>query len=278
MSVHIKIANSLPIMWQKVSVGNDLVLGHIYNSVSDEPSSDSSTDLFTIVPDNKLVVGPNTKIPRRAEELRARLISKSWLGSYRLRWDSLKARSDWSEHAIWIVPVTREGKLLAPFNACADSLQGRWSRQDLFARRGWQSMLNVFVPHRHASPEECVISVNAHPDCPPQVTPQPIIGGVDEAVAATMPRISFSAPDDLTANGIAEILLQVHSQGKLMVAPCEVYLDAMAGYLPRRRVVVSGGEARIRFHALGLEPGDRARIKAGWKYWPGAAETEITIV
>lgn len=276
MSIYVKLDAVLPRLMQQVKITNDTIRGDLYMPTDSVANADTLPEPFS--GEISDLAKPKSRLVLPAVSFPASGTNYAWIGSYRLQWDSLIQRGDWAEHAIWIVPVTREGQLLAPFNATTDSLAGRWPRLNLFARRGWQSMLNVFVPHRSARPADCVIAVNAHPDYPPLVTPQPLLGGADEAAAAVLPKITLLAPLNLSAGAVGEIALQVRSNGDLMTAPCTIHLDAVAGYLPHRRVVVSNGEASFRFHALGLQPGEQTRIKAGWKYWPGAAEAEIAIV
>ena len=49
----------------------------------------------------------------------------------------------------------------------------------------------------------------------------------------------------------------------------EVYLESTAGYLVARRVRTSGGSGFTVFRPDGMETGDVAKIKVGFKYFSG---------
>lgn len=57
-----------------------------------------------------------------------------------------------------------------------------------------------------------------------------------------------------------------------------VYLEAVNGYLPKTRVVPVDGSVRFKYRALGLEPGDTMRVKAGFHRFTGMSELEFKVV
>lgn len=57
-----------------------------------------------------------------------------------------------------------------------------------------------------------------------------------------------------------------------------VYLEAVNGYLPKTRVVPKDGSALFKYRALGLEPGDTMRVKAGFHRFTGMSELEFKVV
>jgi len=283
MSLHIHLDPVLPRLLQCLTVEPDMMRGDLFEPRNATPGQQAwPADPFA--GGNTDLVRPSAPVTLPAAALGlAGGTTYGWIGSWRLRWSALVQRGDWSEHGIWIVPVARQDcRLLAPFNATVDSMAGRWSRPELLARRGWQSLLTLFVPHRAALPADCVIAVNAHPDHPPRITALVAMtaqfGGVAEAAAGTLPQIVLLPPPSVAAGTSVDIPLQVRSGGQPLVAPCDLYLEASAGYLPRRRQVVNGGVGLLRFSALGLDAGDSVHLKAGWKFWPGAAEADIAIV
>jgi len=57
-----------------------------------------------------------------------------------------------------------------------------------------------------------------------------------------------------------------------------LYAKCDAGYLPRTQIELVDGGAKIRFMALGLEVGEKATVKIGFKNYDNATSTEITVV
>ena len=57
-----------------------------------------------------------------------------------------------------------------------------------------------------------------------------------------------------------------------------IYLEAVNGYLPKTRVIPINGSVVFKYKALGLEPGDTMRVKAGFHRYTGLAELEIKVV
>ena len=57
-----------------------------------------------------------------------------------------------------------------------------------------------------------------------------------------------------------------------------VYLEAVSGVLPRVRVTTIQGTAAVPVFATGLRPGEKVRIKAGWKYFPGVDDITLEVV
>lgn len=285
MSIHLHFDPVLPRLLQRLTVTADVIRGDLFEPRDAMPNLPALPDPFGAGTAD--LVRPQAPVILPAAALgvspAGNASAFAWIGSYALRWSQLTQRCDWAEHGVWIVPVTRsEGRLLAPFNATADSLAGRWARTDLLARRGWQSLLTLHVPYRGALPADCVIAANAHPDHPPLVAADgmapPVLEGLAAALAAGQLQVALLAPATVAAGDSAVIPLQVRRNGLPLPAACEVWLEASAGYLPRRRIAVGNGDASFTFSALGLAAGDQVHLKAGWKFWPGAAEAGIAIV
>ncbi len=57
-----------------------------------------------------------------------------------------------------------------------------------------------------------------------------------------------------------------------------LYLETNAGYLPHRQVFTKDGVANFNLMALGLEPGDKIKLKVGWRNYSGADEKIIAVV
>lgn len=93
------------------------------------------------------------------------------------------------------------------------------------------------------------------------------------------PTMTIDAPDTITHDKYVQGKVQVLWQGKpLSGHTVEVCLDALAGYLPKQRLVVGSEPEFFRIGALGLQAGDKILLRAGFKYRSSIAEKLITVV
>jgi len=53
---------------------------------------------------------------------------------------------------------------------------------------------------------------------------------------------------------------------------CEVHLETTGGQLARSRLSLDAGKGSFAVSASGLEPGERFKIKAGFRHYSGVAE------
>lgn len=56
-----------------------------------------------------------------------------------------------------------------------------------------------------------------------------------------------------------------------------LYLESNAGYLTHRQVYTKDGVGHFSLIALGLEPGDKIKLKVGWRNYSGADEKIIAV-
>lgn len=84
----------------------------------------------------------------------------------------------------------------------------------------------------------------------------------------------------VAANGIAhcEVMVVDGEIGNVIDCASTVYLEAVSGYLPHTRVQMVGGRGKFRAIPLGLLPGEKMRIKGGFRYVPGLADLEMEVV
>lgn len=199
-----------------------------------------------------------------------------------------------SERAEWVVFADRDGQLHAPENRTLATYAARAPKTAIYGQKQRNSVLTVLMPFRDADFARAVINVKANPAygilCDAAsvyaVTADGMqVGGLPprpaDRPAFAWPGLSLDAPAQLPADGFAEVTVQLVDGGSKTPLPetgPQVYLESDAGYLPKRRITLTDGRAVLRIGALGLAPGDRLHLKAGWRYYPGLAEAEIVIV
>lgn len=70
----------------------------------------------------------------------------------------------------------------------------------------------------------------------------------------------------------------VDNDGATIEKECELYLQSSGGYLPKTRIkTTSAGLGTFKTHALGLETGDRFKVKIGFRNFTGITDVEYVI-
>lgn len=101
---------------------------------------------------------------------------------------------------------------------------------------------------------------------------------IREGMAAVMPRLTLDGPDTVKAGETAQCTVRAALNGQPYPWLLDVRLDHVNGVLPKTRLRV--GDAPVSFSVLtvGLEAGDRIKLKAGFRYLVAQAEKTLTLV
>jgi len=94
---------------------------------------------------------------------------------------------------------------------------------------------------------------------------------------------SASTPSGLTvpADGSLNIPIQLveNADGSNLAHVTKLKLDALSGYLPKKRVTTSAdGSAEMTVTALGLDPGDILDVKINTDHYTGIGRLRVTVV
>lgn len=105
---------------------------------------------------------------------------------------------------------------------------------------------------------------------------------VPTMIASYQPKLKLIAPAMIQKNQLGILSISVvDPETDVPLAndvAREVFIETTAGYLPKRRVVVTnGGPVNAYIRALDLEAGDTIKVKIGWKHISGLAEAFITV-
>ena len=206
------------------------------------------------------------------------------LGSAGLDLDGGLGGGEWTDYGNWVFPLDREGVPGVPFNRYIDTVGSKARTPRLLALKGINCALQIYAPFATCDFSNCSFSVALHPDFG-------MIGNLDPGNEVTMaevlkgasqafPRLTISGPQEVTADGAAELTLALKtSRGTLIRdASPQVYLEETAGYLPKRRLVPQDGKAVFTVMALGLKVGDSIRVKAGFRHFGGLADYLLAVV
>lgn len=185
---------------------------------------------------------------------------------------------------IWL--VTRAGFLDFPVNRTVRHLPDRRIRAAIYGTERKLNLLTVASEFADTRWEDSLVVIKGNPaqgfriefeDEPapvPQLRPfytpegYPRFGG-----------LVLEGPVEIAAGGAAQLTVRAVREDGSPNETCgsEVRIEMVSGYAPHTRVRLVGGVARVKVMALGLDAGESMRVKAGWRYFPGLAETTLRV-
>lgn len=231
------------------------------------------------------VLHPRRAIPGRLLDKRLKGRIYEELGGVCLDLDGMLGKGEWTDRASWVFPLDRSGIPLAPFNGHVATRETKARTPRLLAFADRNCSLQIYAPFASCDLDGCSFSVALHPD-------HGLIGNLDPGTEVTYEDVLAGAPHafpgialvadtlDLAPETYATVTARlVTSAGKpIRDADAELYLEHTGGYLPKLRVTTERGKASFRVGALGLEPGDSFRVKAGFRHYSGIAEVKVRVV
>lgn len=91
-----------------------------------------------------------------------------------------------------------------------------------------------------------------------------------------LPKITVEAPETCGSDG-CEITVNGFFHGEPLKRDMTLYLKTDCGYLARTKVLMKNGVAKVKFIPLGLESGDVADVKVGFKHFTNLRSVNITV-
>jgi hypothetical protein len=206
-------------------------------------------------------------------------------------YELLKKSTGWADRQAWHLTFRWDVRSFTdPIPLYTYSMATKMSAPEL-SRTTYQNNLSVgfVVPFADSPFEECAVTVNINPDvnkgdCVVLGVEASDIERTDYSASAQvrelilLPGVQVSAPASCTSNGQVDVHLQVvDANDQPIERDAEIFLETVNGYLPKTRIKTVNGQAIVPFLALGLNDGDSARVKAGFKYFSGASDAAIQI-
>jgi len=206
-------------------------------------------------------------------------------------YELLKKSTGWADRQAWHLTFRWDVRSFTdPIPLYTYSMATKMSAPEL-SRTTYQNNLSVgfVVPFADSPFEECAVTVNINPDvnkgdCVVLGVEASDIERTDYSASAQvrelilLPGVQVSAPASCTSNGQVDLHLQVVDANDQPIGrDAEIFLETVNGYLPKTRIKTVNGQAIVPFLALGLNDGDSARVKAGFKYFSGASDATIQI-
>lgn len=191
---------------------------------------------------------------------------------------------EWTDFATWVWPIQPDGKLGTPFNRELLTRESRSQKWRLFTGQEVSSAFQLFLPFAGWNFDSCQTYILAHPR-QGFVANFPIdhdLGETDEPNIFKFqePRIFIGGPGTIPAGERLDLPVRLQWNDGSLIADAETFLfaEAVSGYLPKSRVEIAQGEGSLRVMALGLDPGERVRIKLGFRNWLGATDKLLSVI
>lgn len=200
----------------------------------------------------------------------------------------------WSDYAIWAFNATRDGRLSMPFNRYLATQPSREHRHMLLIGRKEVNLMMLNVPFARQDFSNCVFVLKYNPafgcihnfaEYKQMPTIKIGLGPYDleplYGFKALFASLRLSGPDTIEAGHMATYSIEMFSKNTdTLVDDVEtkVYLECNAGYLPQRQVDISQGIGSFPLMALGLNAGDKIKLKVGWRNYSGVDEKIVAVV
>ena len=95
-----------------------------------------------------------------------------------------------------------------------------------------------------------------------------------------LPGVEVSHEPTIAADDVATVQVRVVNKetAETLSAHCDLFLEATGGYLPLQRIRVSDGLGSFKVRALGLEAGQKFKVKVGFRLMTGLADASFEVV
>lgn len=238
----------------------------------------------------KSIAPADTHAKGRSEAVSRTLLPAScpdavWYDSFSLNLEELRLRKDWTDVSLYGLAQDNTTRTFTTLhNRLARSLGARESLAGQVSALCCKYPVNLYVPFAEANFDDISVVITlrsgqfltgptSFTPCP---SPRAFNGLFDDSV---MPRLEL-ASDTSTVPAGGEAIFRVRvldSTGALLDYPMDIYLSSRSGYLPQRKLKVTG-EAACRLLALGLTAGDSIRVKAGFRFFKNIIYHDFTVM
>lgn len=220
-----------------------------------------------------------SEVPSLAE-VTLREIERQTLNPQSLATNGSFGSAELYDFASIVLPVDFNGNARPPINSFVEGATAKAS----IRRVGWlrESIMSLICTATHVeSPIEDWTLIR---------TQHPLVTFVDRtsgawatapsgfSVFSTLPSVELDAPATIAIDGSATVEVRVVNQDG---TPCQydgdLVVEALAGYVSKRRVSINGGVGSVSVLPLGLVAGDVIRVKVGTRLITGLADTSITV-
>lgn len=167
-------------------------------------------------------------------------------------------------------------------NLYLGTLLGRRTMLDYLRELGWNTAFRILVPAGGiTSMRQCKYIVQMHDAASPFEASDPIaLLDSPAQFQALQFRPRIIGPTAVSLASVASVSYGIQledSDGHPIAAPGTVYLETTAGTLGRPRVNLdANGQGAFELFTAGIQAGETVKLKAGFRYFPGAEDHLVT--
>ena len=216
----------------------------------------------------------------RGEHLRPDLEGRRYIESSAVTFSMDAVGGALEARSTWVIATDSNGVLQVPFDRTLDTLPGRRKPRASLALRNAIQLVSINAPADTSSLDGCTVRLSLNREHG-ALTNFDIGPDTDTLDGYTVfPRIEVDGPSTMSPNDTADLTVRILDgyDQSFVRQPTKLFIESSGGYLPHTRVQTDEGHLVFRFVSLALLPGERVRIKIGWRNWPSAAEHTITVV
>lgn len=166
-------------------------------------------------------------------------------------------------------------------NLYVDTVVGRRPTLDYLKQVGWNTPIRILVPARGISSiKQCRIILQMFDATKRLTCNEPIFEMTSPDFLAMQFVPEITGPASVAASDASALYtIQLRdADGVPVAASGSIYLEATAGNLNRHRVELdASGAGSFQLLTVGLSPGDKTKLKAGFRHFPGAFERVVSI-
>lgn len=184
------------------------------------------------------------------------------------------------DFSLWCLPFTHQGKVGEPFNHFTEGeiVKGMVTR--IGRLRDAQP---IFILYSDVADAQLANWKLMYVDIHPFILEDATAGNWTTQTKrldyiGLLPTFEVSAPSSVDAGGTATVNVTLKRGGTAIAYTGEVQVEAIAGFVPKRRASVVNGVASVKVMALGLSAGESVRIKIGTRNVSGLADVTIPVV
>ena len=177
--------------------------------------------------------------------------------------------------------VDRRGYPMPPITITEEHVNRKANTYRAAEARDAAPAVLVFRPFAGDDFTKCSVTVRSHPtlgfasnveeweDLDYQCLLEPLV----------LPSVRVENEKTIAPNGVATVAIKVVNEetDEVLDANCELFLEESGGYLPQRRVKITNGHGQFKVQALGLEPGEKFKVKVGFRLVTGLADAHFEV-
>ena len=204
--------------------------------------------------------------------------------TYDVRFSDITQRADFSDHAAY--NLSSGTKVRPLFNFWKYTLAARLTGEEFARSAGINSAACLIIPFKDSPISDWVLGLHiSSQDILELVNATAVAhladaaGGLSSLRQIMSPSVAFdSSLATVTPEGLVTLGYRVlNPDGSLHSGAAEIYFETTGGYLPLARSATNG-QGILSIKAQNMTPGQRFKVKAGFKYYPGKTECLITVV